>query len=243
MTVRILLALACLSLVAGCAQGGPPRGQFSRVLANAPGAAQPSRIVAREIAMLQRAREIGQYAASAEFAAEEAMVLSRAGQIPVSELRASGDVAPVAPWTPKAVWMSCDGRFAVSEGRFTAADGRVGDYVTTWRENSSGEYIWVHNAAALDNPQPVQVPREAPKDDEIVVEALVSVKGHVTDCDRPTGSPPAGAASMRETLSPDGRLSWRWSASGDERIFRLYAWTESSWKLVFDKRWPMELSK
>lgn len=242
MTVRILLALACASLVAGCATG-TPRGQFSRVLANAPGAAQPSKIVAREIAMLQRAREIGQFAASAEFAADDAMVLSRTGEIPASELRAMRDNGRVAPWTPKNVWMSCDGRFAVSEGRFTAADGQVGDYVTTWREKSPGEYVWVHNAATLDDPQPEKVPLEAPRSDEIVVEALTSVKGHVTDCDRPIGSPAANAAPMRETLSPDGRLSWRWGVSGGERIFRLHAWTEGSWRLVFDKRWPMERSQ
>lgn len=213
------------------------------MLANAPGAAQPSEIVAREIAMLQRAKEIGQVEAMAEFAADGAMVLAETGEIPVSDLRTLRDDGRVAAWTPKTVWVSCDARFAVSDGRFTAADGKVGDYVTTWREDTSGDYVWVHNAKALDDPQPENVPLEAPRDDEIVVEALISVKGHVTDCDRPAGSPPPHAASMHEMLSPDGRLSWRWNMSGPQRIFRLYAWTEGAWKLVLDRQWPMEGSK
>lgn len=213
------------------------------MLANAPGAAQPSEIVAREIAMLQRAKEIGQVEAMAELAADGAMVLAETGEIPVSDLRTLRGDWRVASWIPKTVWVSCDARFAVSDGRFTAEDGRVGDYVTTWREDSSGDYVWVHNAATLDDPQPEKVPLAAPREDEIVVEALISVKGHVTDCDRPAGSPPPSAAPMRETLSPDGRLSWRWSTSGPERIFRLYAWTEGAWTLVLDRQWPMERSK
>lgn len=221
-----LLSVAVLAVaLAGCAQPRFSRDAYARALYAAPGAAQPSRIVAREIEKLKRAREIGRTQALAAFASGNATPL------PGSELAAS--------WTPKLVWMSCDGRFAVSDGRFESADGKVGEYVTSWRRAASGEYEWLQTMAALDVPQPPKRPDQpAPQPGEIVVDGIVSADGRVTDCRTPPAALPQAAGGMMEMRSRDGTLAWRWSTDG--RDFKVLAWTGGNWATVMDHSWPAQ---
>ncbi len=65
---RALTVLIASVLISACMQQGGPKPSFKRASLEGPGQAQPSHIVAREIAMLQRSGEIGQLRASAEFA-------------------------------------------------------------------------------------------------------------------------------------------------------------------------------
>lgn len=232
------LALVAFAL-ASCAQRPGPRDVYARVLARAPGAAQPSRIVAREIEFLKRAREIGQFKASLEFAAPDAIMISATGEVDAAtSLPRLDEKGLIAPWKPSIVWMSCDGEFAVSEGRFDAVDGKVGTYLTTWQRGQNGEYYWLHNSAALDNPQP---PAKAPEpelaEDAIVVEGLAAVEGRVADCTRDMPAPPAATSGLRQTVSPDRTLVWRWGTVGGARVFEVHALTEGEWRLVVEKRW------
>lgn len=233
--IPALIAVA----LAGCAQRPGPRDVYARVLAKAPGAAQPSRIVAREIEFLKRAREVGQSKASSEFAAPNAIVIDNAGEHDAAVwLPTVNDKGPIAPWKPSTVWMSCDGEMAVSEGRFDAVDGKVGSYLTMWQRGSDGEYYWRQNGAALDNPQPpARAALPEPGDDEIVVEGLAAIDGRVADCSKEKPAPPAAVDGLRRIVSPDRTLVWQWGKSDGAQVFEVHALTEGAWRLVLEKRW------
>jgi len=238
------LAVFAIALaLAGCTSRSYSDDQYQRLMRSAPGAAQPSRIVARESEMLRAAQDKGQFTASLEFAAAGAKVVSASGELVAAEwLPNLDDSGPIAPWSPALVWMSCDGAFAVSQGRFQNAAGQVGSYLTSWRRARSGDYEWLHNAAALDDPQPPPEATSSVSDpNAIVVEGLESIDGNVSDCTAPTSAAPPVAEDLAPTNSPDGTLSWRWGYSGSARIFRLYAFTDGEWSLVVDESWPADL--
>jgi hypothetical protein len=231
--VRAAAAFLVLALSA-CAASQGPRDPYQRILSSAPGAAQPSRIYAREIAMLREAREQGEAAARQEFAASGAQAIEAGGAVPVSSYGAA-----MSSWAPALIWMSCDGRMAVSQGRFETPDGLVGSYVTSWQRGQGGDYFWLHTARTLDNPQPARASSREPRDpNAIVVPGIPSIDGRVTDCAAPSEAAPARTIELEGLTSPDGTLSWRWGYEGSTRLFRLYAFTEGAWRRVLDERWP-----
>lgn len=238
-----LAVLAIALALAGCTSRSYSNDQYQRLLRSAPGAAQPSRIVARESEILRAAQDEGRFSASLEFAASGAKVLSASGERVASEYVPGLDAGErIAAWSPSLVWMSCDGAFAISQGRFQTSAGGVGNYLTSWQRARDGDYEWLHNAAALDDPQPPREASSAVSDpNAIVVEGLESIDGNVSDCTAPTSAAPPLAESLAVTNSPDGTLSWRSGYSGSARIFRLYAFTEGQWSLVVDENWPADL--
>lgn len=219
-----LALLAMTGLVSACASSGirgPSNKVINRVLASAPGEAQPSAIVAVEVAYKQAAEEMGQFVAAENYAAPGALIHSRRGPLYFSAvadaLKQSG---MSAQWEPRVVVMSCDGAMAVSQGRFVDQDGIVGNYVTVWARQSDGEYKWTYDVAGPDVPQPP--PRRQIEDGDIVVTAIDSIKGLVATCPRgnaPIPPPPAigigedGASDAK--LSADGTMRWRWEHRPD----------------------------
>ena len=78
----LLLAAIAATALSACSSGrnrGPPLQVINRALATAPGAAQPSTIVAREIEFARAAREEGQITAAKRFAAPGAKVHREGG--------------------------------------------------------------------------------------------------------------------------------------------------------------------
>lgn len=133
--MRILasaLLVASTLALAGCiGGGGPPKptkrqaAMIDRVLARAPGAAQPSTIVAVELAFSRAARERGQWTAFREFAAPDAKIHGAAGPFEAGPwLLAQTDPKEAVQWAPRVVVMSCDGALAVSKGRFRNPEAR-----------------------------------------------------------------------------------------------------------------------
>ena len=209
-----VLALA----VSACAspQRGPSNKVIERVLAKAPGKAQPSTIVSTEIAYARAAKEQGFAPAALSFAAPGALIHLRNGVVPIQAITQAFEEAGVeTQWGPRLVVQSCDGSLALSQGRFVDGEGQVGNYVTVWTRQADGSFKWTYDSAGLDIPQPP--PRPDFEDGDIVVQALNSVQGLVATCPRrgegvPT--PPAipegvgGASAMQ--VSRDGTLRWRW---------------------------------
>ncbi|QUL37010.1 hypothetical protein [Erythrobacter sp. JK5] len=225
-TALLMSAAAALALSACAApRQGPPARVIDRVLANAPGKAQPSTIVATETAYARDAREIGQFTAAARYAASGALLHGRNGPVAFSSVAGALDDADgVQEWGPRTVVMSCDGELALSVGRFRDKDGFVGNYVTTWVRQSDDRYKWSYDVAGRDDPQPP--PRETFEDGDIVVTALDSILGLVATCPRegetvppppaiPIGSDGAGDAQ----LSRDRTLRWRWEHRPDGTKF------------------------
>jgi len=233
---RLVCALAIaapLSLaLAGCAGGGgPPKptkrqiAMIDRALAGAPGSAQPSTIVAADIAFSRAARERGQWTAFRQFAAPGAQLhAAGAPPFPIEPwLARQTDPAEAVQWEPRAVAISCDGAMAVSQGRFRDPDGTVGNDLKVWQRQPDGAYRYVFGASGPDVPQPP--PRKPVEEGNIVVSAIDAVLGLVASCPRGAPAPPPPAIPVGEDgkadarLSRDGTLRWRWEHRADGTRF------------------------
>lgn len=243
----VVTALLC-STLAACSGGPRPAmstERIGRVLATAPGEAQPSKVVATEIAFARAARDSGQWTAFREFAATGAVIHGRNGVIEAEPwLAVQDDPEKAVQWAPRAIWMSCDSLLAVSLGRFRDPEGLVGSFVTVWLRQDDGRYRWIYDTAAPDNPQPPP-DDDAPEDQNIiVVTGLDSVEGHVADCIRDdVQAPPArginDATQFTIQNSPDGTLQWRWAHfdDGSKRVI-VHLFSEGEWREGFDQHWP-----
>ena len=213
-----LLGSLAVSLAA-CASGaprGPSNTVIERVLAKAPGKAQPSNVVATEIAYARAAKEQGFAAAALANAATGAQIHLRNGVVPFEAVFQALEEAGIeTQWGPRVVVQSCDGTLALSQGRFIDGEGKVGNYVTTWVQQPDASFKWTYDVAGLDDPQPP--PRPEFEDGDIVVTAFDLVEGLVATCPRageaipPAPAIPAGtggASAMQ--ISRDGTLRWRW---------------------------------
>lgn len=240
-----LAASVCLSACAGGqTRRGPPAKVIDRALASAPGEAQPSTIVATEVAYAREARETGQFTAGTAYALPNAVQHGRNGPVPFSAIAQSEDDPPEASqWKPRAVVMSCDGALALSMGRFRDSRGLVGNYVTTWVRQRDNDYKWAYDVAGYDDPQPSPRPEFA--DGDIVVTAMDSVAGLVATCPRgeegrppapPSIAPPEDATSGTQ-MSRDGTLRWHWEHRADGiRYVKADYWYEGAWETAIEER-------
>ncbi|UYV16511.1 hypothetical protein [Porphyrobacter sp. ULC335] len=222
-----VFAVAAMLALTACAGGGAPKpnkramAMIERVLTTAPGAAQPSTIVAAELAFSRAAREQGQWTAFRQFAAPGALLHGRNGPFPIEPwLAMQTDPPEAVQWEPRVVVMSCDGAVAVSQGRFRDPEGKVGNFVTVWERQADNTYRYVFDVGGDDVPQPP--PRKPVEEGDIVVTEIDAVQGLVATCprgDAPTPPPPAipvgedGKTDAR--LSRDGTLRWRWEHRAD----------------------------
>lgn len=239
-----LVALGALALTACASQRpkGPPTAVINRVLAGAPGAGQPSTIVAAEIAFARAAREQGQWTAFRQFAAPGALLHGKNGPFALEPWLATQTDPPEAvQWEPRAVVVSCDGALAVSQGRYRDPAGKVGNFVTVWERQPSGEYRYVFDAGGDDVPQPP--PRPKVEDGDIVVTSIDAVLGLVASCPRGGGAiPPPPAIPVGEDgktdakLSRDGTLRWRWEHRADgTRYAKAEYFYEGRWLTAFEQ--------
>jgi hypothetical protein len=242
--VLVVTGLAAMLALAACTGGqrrpGPPAKVIERVLATAPGAAQPSDIVKTEIAYRQAVDAQAPDEAHRGFAGEGALLHTAQGPIAFASLEpGTRDPALATKWKPRTVVMSCDGALAISNGRFLDERGRVGTYVTTWVRQRDNSYEWTYDVAGLDDPQPP--PRPDFADADIVVTAIDSIRGLVATCPRagqdippppPIAIGEAGNADAQ--LSRDGTLRWRWEhrADGAKFVSADY-WYEGGWDTAF----------
>lgn len=226
-TALLLAAALPLALAACVGGGGPPKPTkrqvaiIDRALAGAPGAAQPSAIVAAEIAFARDAQELGQWTAFAKYAAPGALLHGSKGPFELAPwLATQSNPTQAVSWKPRTVVMSCDGALAVSQGRSREPDGTVGSFVTVWERQPDGRYLYVFDVGGPDVPQPPPPPKVEAQPGDIVVTEIDAIEGLVATCPRP-GSPipppPAMAIGDNEgaTLSRDGTLRWWWAHGRD----------------------------
>ncbi len=239
-------ALALALTISACAGGqqrrGPSEQVINRALATAPGAAQPSTLVATEIAYAREAAARGAGTVGLEYAAPGALVHGRSGTVPFAGIAGSlADPAKATQWAPRTVVMSCDGALALTLGRFQDAQGLVGNYVTTWVRQPDNSYKWIYDVAGRDNPQPP--PREKFEDGAIVVTAIDAVSGLVATCPRRDESvpppPPMGIGEDGKAaaqLSRDGTLRWQWEhrADGTKYVKAEYFY-EGGWEVAIEE--------
>ena len=230
--------------ISACATDVPRYSQpFERQVREA---ANPSTLVAREIAYARAAREDGQWTAMRRYAADGAVVHAGSGPMPVRQFLSIAGANPDVPnqWTPLSVHMSCDGGTAVTRGKYRDAEGGWGYYATVWERDANYDYHFVYDIAAPDAELTERENRaaRAPVEDDgsIVVEAVPSIRGIVSECDLADSLPEQFAAAAQQdggrdriAVASDDTLAWEWRHAPDGKrgfsawIIESGAWVEA----------------
>jgi hypothetical protein len=205
---RLALAAAMTMALAGCTgpNGRLPRGV--RPIAN------PSAVVATELAFARAAQEKGQWTAFREFAANNAVMFVPQTVVAKDWLAKQTNPPQAVQWEPYAVWMSCDGSLAVTKGAWHRANGTVGYFTTAWRRQNNGDYKW-----ELDQGDGLAQPLAKPE----------MIAGQVADCSAAPGAavdPAPAGVDQRMGWSADRTLQWIVQVKPDgSRDFRVHRWT------------------
>ena len=184
-------SLAALALVAALASCASPRDRTDlRPTAN------PSAVIAAEMAFARAAQEKGQWTAFRQYATRDA-VMFVPGQVNAQDwLRRQSDPAEAVRWQPYQVWSSCDGSFVVSTGGATYPGGAQSNFLTVWQKQDDGEYRWVLDQSLPHAERPF---------------AADTIGAEVADCpaNRPGGRIVARRGeNWRSGRSNDGTLEW-----------------------------------
>lgn len=213
---RRLGAGAILGLAAIASFAGEAAGKGGRSMPM-PRHADPGAVIAAEAGYQRLAGEKGQKAAALETAAPFARILAPQSAL-VTEWAKTQTPAPAQHWQPHALWSSCDGTYAVTEGRWQT-DAAQGRYVFVWQRQEDGSYKWLLRLEhALATP---------PADPDMI-------SARVAECPPPTdrrdgpppphaghhGKPPERKADRPPTdplngKSDDGTLLWQVRSGAD----------------------------
>ncbi|MFC0684899.1 hypothetical protein [Novosphingobium clariflavum] len=201
---RVLAGAAGLALVATPALARRPER------APGVGTANPSALIAAEIAFARLAREKGQWTAFRETAAEDAVMFVPEPVRALQWLGGRKDPPAAVQWQAAQVWMSCDGTVGVTKGAWQRPDGTVGYFTTIWQKRwKKSDYRWV-----LDQGDTLAQP--LPDSDML--------SASVADCPRggprsqmerpePAKGPPGLTGEGR---SDDGTLAWGYRVGADQ---------------------------
>ncbi len=178
------IALLAITLAStACAGGGRPREQRFNV-------AQPSEVIAAELAFARLAQERGQWTAFRETAAADAEMFVPQRASAQQWLRGRADPPVSVRWNPQAVWSSCDGSYAVTSGPWTGPNSS-GTFVTVWQRQRDRRYKWV-----LDMSLTVEPGTATPE--------MIAAK--VADC-QPVSIARAVGAELTTGPAPDIRMN------------------------------------
>lgn len=180
------------------------------------GTANPSALVAAEIAFNRLAREKGQWSAFRKTMADDSAIMFVPQPVLARDwLRGRADPAEPVQWEPYEVWMSCDGTLGVTQGAWRNPKGATGYFTTIWRREKKGDYRWV-----LDQGVALAEPLEKP----------LMLSASVADCEGrgawPGSLPPReddergrrelkSAGMDGQGASDDGTLTWSYHVAAD----------------------------
>lgn len=186
---RRAACVALVALLAGNAGAQEPAEKARRGYAN------PSALIAAEIAFAQLAQAKGQWTAFHETAAEGAVMFVPQPVDARGWTKKRPNPARSVRWQPHAVWMSCDGSMGVTRGAAQWPDGRTGRFTTVWQRQEKGGYRWV-----MDEGEMFVAPIPAPD----------MIEARVASCEAlPQAASTAPVSGLvREGRSRDGSLAW-----------------------------------
>lgn len=188
MMMQKLFAAVLVLAIAACAPGydSGPRPLALR--------ANPSDVIATELAFARAAREKGTWTAFREYATGDAQWPGPQWESVQTALKGVPDPAQAIVWEPDQVWASCDGSFALSSGPATHPNGKRTRFATIWQRQNNGDYRWV-----LDQGFDLEANYDAPE----------MISARVADC-------PAGASLRVDRLSKARRVdAWSSGRSDD----------------------------
>ena len=196
--MKPVFALILVAALTGCASGPSPefRG-FQPKIAN------PSAIIAADIAFNQLAQQKGQWTAFRETAAKDAVMFVPQPVAASEWLKGKADPVASVKWQPHKAYMSCDGKTGVTTGAWQRPDGSVGYFTTVWElvetnNRGDGEWKWV-----LDHGDALTAPRMAK---EMIETKVASCKGRAPA----TLVAPPEDAKMKIGYARDQSLSYSW---------------------------------
>jgi hypothetical protein len=221
---RALAAALVLLVPTACATGDSPRRErreFDRRIERA----NPSAVIAQELAFARAAQERGQWTAFAEFAAEDAVMFVPQPVNARTWLRGQSNPPQAVRWQPHQVWSSCDGTLALSKGAWQRPDGSTGYFTTAWQRKPFGTYRWT-----MDQGDTLAQPLPAPE----------LIGATVANCTpRPTAPemPAAGSAGQYQGVSEDGTFYWHVAVgAGNARTVTAGYWDGASWQQALVER-------
>ncbi|HUD30824.1 MAG TPA: hypothetical protein VMQ93_18310 [Novosphingobium sp.] len=208
---RLAPALALVALAGLGALASPAGAERRRMPPPGTGTANPSALVAAEIAFARMAREKGQWTAFREYADEDAVMFTPRAVYAKDWLGGRKDPPAPVQWQTHQVWMSCDGTLGVTKGAWQQPDGSTGYFTTIWKKLKKGKYRWV-----LDQGDALAAPLKEPE----------MLSASVADCAPHRGEPlPEGSIMVQEKSglaaqqgfgrSEDGTLSWSYDVAPD----------------------------
>ena len=188
---RTIVTIAALVTLSGCVS---PQTRAER---NRPLAANPSAIIAAELAFNRLAQDKGLVPAFRETAHKDA-VLFVPQRVRAHDWLRTGNLGSGISWAPHAVYASCDGSAGATTGAWNGPGGSFGYFTTVWLRTRDGSFKWI-----LDHGVPLAgTPRAAPE----------FIDGRQAAC----GSRPAVAIEtgtegddLAIGLAADQTLSWR----------------------------------
>lgn len=209
-----IVTCALAGALSACAAGQGYKGPRLAPTAN------PSAVIATELAFARAAREEGQWTAFRQFGAENALIFGRNGAIEAQPwLRQQENPAQAVSWEPFAVWSSCDGSLAATRGSYAEPDGGTGYFHTVWERQQDGTYKWI-----FDFGTPTEF---EPAEPEII-------SANIADCklaDKDVVADPA----LNIRRSADKTMAWSFQL-GENGKRTLYVWTadKDGMKLVLE---------
>ncbi len=234
----ISLALLAFAAIPSAHAERPPRGGMMRPLAN------PSALIAAEMAFARAAQDKGQWTAFAETAAPQAQMFVPQRVSAPEWLKKRANPAAAVKWQAHAVWMACDGSAGVTRGGWQGEGSAAGWFTTVWQRQKKGDYKWLLDQGG-PSAEPIAAPdflegkiadcpaRPEPREDETgpppprpakgVPETLPPLAGPIPSWDAPAG------ADAQDGRSRDGTLAWRSVVLPDgARDFAVWMWKDGA---------------
>ena len=222
--MRYIAIVAAVAVLSACT---PSRPRPNAV----PQSANPSAIIAADIAFNRLAQEKGQWTAFRDTAAKQATMFVPEVVDAQTWLKGRADPAEWVKWQSHKAFMSCDGKTGVTTGAWQEQYGKTGYFTTVWfwvekgkpdprlpaNSMGEGEWKWV-----LDHTDTLPTPRPTP---EIIETKVASCKGRAN---APINAPDEGV-QMKSMFSRDQSLNWEWQMRPDKSrtvIVRLWNGTD-----------------
>lgn len=230
--MRYIAIVAAVAALSACT---PSRPRPNAV----PQSANPSAIIAADIAFNRLAQEKGQWTAFRDTAAKQATMFVPDAVDAQTWLKGRADPSEWIKWQSHKAFMSCDGKTGVTTGAWQGQDGKTGYFTTVWfwvekgrldprlpaNSMGEGEWKWV-----LDHADPLDTPRPTP---EIIETKVASCKGRAN---APINAPDEGV-QMKTMFSRDQTLNWEWQMRPDKsRTVTVRLWNGTDFDDVLTDR-------
>ncbi len=209
---RLVLALALIAAPITAAPPAAPTAKVGEAKPTRNSYANPSAVIAAELALAKDAATRGQWTAFAAAAAPDAVMPYPRLVWAQEWLKGRPNPPKAMTWQTHEVWSSCDGILVVSHGAWQD-ETQNGYFTTIWQRQPDGRYKWVftHNDTdVIDQKVPEMIPAHVAQCPEPAKAAPTPPRRGKPGKPKPVrikDLPPLDPYS-RTGQSPDGTVQW-----------------------------------